>query len=679
MSVITELDASFRNRQASYKMVTVLAMLENCSANGVARLDDVTRYFKNFYESRQRFGKKPEKDKIEMSRVATLTDARVKELILTNPVQALNKFITYRGDRQELSFTDKVVAELTESTRQEIRNLAYKHLYWYYKDFDPHQITLPELSSLAPGVAVTATDIALLSGQNQVKGIHPIFKENFKAVVILCTIGGELYPNQWLTEDRTILKYYLEGRTDKETGKKTYNLDLPSNKAIIESREEGYPLYVFVRDKKGELFHFAGEFMLDRVEQEAGGADYYFILRKVTKMGIPDEQTNPRLMNSDKERLKYNEIVEHIYRYISNKGYLYETGLIKNFFLCLKTKPFVILAGISGTGKSKLVEVFAEAVGATTENGRFVLIPVRPDWNDSSDLLGYKDINGKFLPGPLTRVIQRANSQLDKPFFVCLDEMNLSRVEYYFSDILSLMETKKKTDAGCFSEKIFHDDYFHTDEDKQRYGQLRIPPNLYVIGTVNMDETTFPFSKKVLDRANTIEFSTVHLKSFPGKDMQELSPLPVNNNVFQAQYLNLKDCLDSFEYLESVVDKIDQINAVLSKANLHVGYRVRDEICFYMAYNKAGGLLEEDEAFDYQLMQKILPRIQGSSNLIFNVLVELFKIASGQDYSNHEAGVGELALKYVQDNNNIKPYPRSAAKIATMLWRFDDGFTSFWL
>lgn len=654
-------------------MVTVLAMLENCSTNGVARLDDVARYFRNFYESRQRFGKKPEKDKIEMSRVATLTDARVKELILTNPVQALNKFITYRGDRQELSFTDKVVAELTESTRQEIRNLAYKHLYWYYKDFEPHQITLQELSSLAPGVAVTATDIALLSGQNQVKGIHPIFKDNFKVVVILCTIGGEYYPNQWLTEDRTVLKYYLEGRTDRETGKKTYNLDLPSNKAIIESRKEGYPLYVFVRDKKGELFHFAGEFMFDRLEQEAGQEDYYFILREVSKMGIPDVSKEQILMP------EYKDVVERIYQYINGKGYIYELSLTKNFFLCLKTKPFIILAGISGTGKSKLAELFAEAVGATTENGRFVLIPVRPDWNDSSDLLGYKDINRKFLPGPLTRVIQRAYNELDKPFFVCLDEMNLSRVEYYFSDFLSLMETKKKTNAGCFSEKIFHDDYFITDEDKQHYGHLRIPPNLYIIGTVNMDETTFPFSKKVLDRANTIEFSTVHLKSFPGKDIPELSPVLIDNNVFQPQYLCLKDCSDNFGYLETVVEKLDQLNAILSKANLHVGYRVRDEICFYMAYNKASGLLEEDEAFDYQLVQKILPRIQGSSGLIFNVLVELFRIATGQDYTNQETGVGESALKYIQDNDNIKPYPRSAAKIATMLWRFDDGFTSFWL
>ena len=109
---------------------------------------------------------------------------------------------------------------------------------------------------------------------------------------------------------------------------------------------------------------------------------FKYVVKLITK--TPVQQQNVR------------EIVTHIYNYIAAKGFTYSEDLIRNFFLSLKTKPFVILAGISGTGKSKLVQLVANAVGATAENGRYTLIPVRPDWNDSADLLGYEDLQGSF-------------------------------------------------------------------------------------------------------------------------------------------------------------------------------------------------------------------------------------------------------------------------------------------
>ncbi len=382
---------------------------------------------------------------------------------------------------------------------------------------------------------------------------------------------------------------------------------------------------------------------------------------------------------STPESIDHGELIDNICGYILSKGFIYDPRLIKNFFLCLKTKPFVILAGISGTGKSKLVELFADAVGATCENGQYTIIPVRPDWNDSSDLLGFKDIHGQFQPGPLTRIIEKANNNLDKPYFICLDEMNLSRVEYYFSDFLSLMETKKKPGNESYSERLFYDEFFVRQEDLDRFGQLRIPPNLYVIGTVNMDETTFPFSKKVLDRANTLEFSEVDFTLMPLKDLQPIESLNLDTRFFETEYLYLKDCLEDVEYINSINKSLNQMNKILTKANLQIGYRVRDEICFYMTYNKKFNLLDENDAFDFEIMQKILPRIQGSSNQIFTVLIDLFRIATGQNYANEDGNVADLALKYVQNNTEVKPYPRSARKIATMLGRFEDGFTSFWL
>lgn len=137
-------------------------------------------------------------------------------------------------------------------------------------------------------------------------------------------------------------------------------------------------------------------------------------------------------------------LLHQIQSHIRRKGFFFPKHLIENFYLSLKTKPFVILAGISGTGKTRLVKLFAEAFGATGNNGQFTLIPVRPDWSDPADLLGYKDLSGRFKPGPLTEVLVEARKPENghKPYFICMDEMNLARVEHYFSDLLSVLETQ---------------------------------------------------------------------------------------------------------------------------------------------------------------------------------------------------------------------------------------------
>lgn len=150
--------------------------------------------------------------------------------------------------------------------------------------------------------------------------------------------------------------------------------------------------------------------------------------------------------------------------------------------------------------------MFAEAIGA-----HYSLISVKPDWNDNTELFGYKNINNEFVPGQLTRIIQEASKteNLNKPYFVCLDEMNLARVEYYFSEYLSIIESRYFDDSKrLLTDNIFSEGYLPTDNP---YKDLTIPENLYIIGTVNMDDTTFAFSRKVLDRVNTIEFSDVRL------------------------------------------------------------------------------------------------------------------------------------------------------------------------
>ena len=376
--------------------------------------------------------------------------------------------------------------------------------------------------------------------------------------------------------------------------------------------------------------------------------------------------------NNGKAKMSIRNIIEYIQKYIAAKGFSYDDSLIKNFYLCLKSKPFVILAGTSGTGKTKLVKLFAEAIGA-----KYKLVPVRPDWSDSSDLFGHLDLNGRFIEGALTRFIKEASEHTDKPYILCLDEMNLARVEYYFSDFLSIIETRRFDNGIIISDPLVNKNIYGTSEAYDKFGELRFPENLYIIGTVNMDETTFPFSRKVLDRANTIEFSYVNLIPSEISDEMISALTNIGNDFLKSEYLQLSHC-DDKDYVIKICTELQKINEILKIAEAHVGYRIRDEICFYMLNNKKNNLLPENEAFDYEILQKILPRIQGSNSTIKDMLIELFKYCAGDYTGLSGSDTYEQMLNYI--NNNQCLYKKSASKIAFMVRRFEeDGFTSYWL
>ena len=226
------------------------------------------------------------------------------------------------------------------------------------------------------------------------------------------------------------------------------------------------------------------------------------------------------------------EQINAIESYITANGFNYDGNLVENFYLSLKSKPFVILAGTSGTGKTKLVNLFAEAIGAEVK-----IVPVRPDWSDSSDLFGHIDLSGNFKPGAIIDFIRDAYKRPDKPFILCLDEMNLARVEYYMSDILSVIETRK-FDANhkiTSKEPLVGENDCRCSNGVNNYGEIKFPGNLYIVGTVNMDETTFPFSKKVLDRANTIEFSYVDLLALPSFEKHTTQKQTLTNDFLASK------------------------------------------------------------------------------------------------------------------------------------------------
>lgn len=384
----------------------------------------------------------------------------------------------------------------------------------------------------------------------------------------------------------------------------------------------------------------------------------------------------------------------------------------------LRAKPFLLLAGISGTGKSRIVKEMAYASCPDEDDlrkddvapGNYLLVEVKPNWHDSTELLGYEStIKENYVLTPFVKFLYKAMKYPNVPFFVCLDEMNLAPVEQYFAEFLSILESRKLLEDGetILSEPLIKAEIFNkypdliyelkginkpkkksmasngygmqeTYEEQEEYqisddtfdilkvDGLRIPQNVLVIGTVNMDETTHQFSRKVIDRAMTIEMNEVKFDAFfDSNDELGYTDEPLGKEYFLPKYTSAKNALESIpedaEWIkEEVPNLLELLNKALDDTPFKVAYRVQNELVLYFvslreeAENK--DLTTEEllnKAMDGILMMKVLPRIEGDRDLL------------------------EKPLKRLTDY--VKNYTSANAKIEEMQKRLDNShFTSFW-
>lgn len=326
--------------------------------------------------------------------------------------------------------------------------------------------------------------------------------------------------------------------------------------------------------------------------------------------------------------------IENAIKYIHAAGFTYSDEVLKDYYICLKSKPFVILAGMSGTGKTQITRLFSKAISA-----HFQLISVASSWRSDADLLGFYDkATNTFKETRFVTIIRAALMAYKKGapdmFVVCLDEMNLARVEHYFAKFLSAMEGSTVEDR-----KIVLDG---TGE------VLYWPPNLFFVGTVNMDETTFTFSDKVLDRANSIEF-TMSLDDIFAESVKKQPPEP-QALTFQEFAQARKDLFDPTvrEVSKRWRGEIAQIWKMLEPLNYHFGFRIRDEIELYLA--NAAGLLEERVAFDLCVKQKILPKISGRGDSLKLLLINLQDYFTEKKYRHSAKKVEEMKRRLIRDD-----------------------------
>lgn len=335
----------------------------------------------------------------------------------------------------------------------------------------------------------------------------------------------------------------------------------------------------------------------------------------------------------------------------------------------IKTKPFILLAGISGTGKSRLVRTLAYKSCSTEElqkdlkkPGNFELIPVRPNWHDSSELMGYVSrINGeKYITTSFLRFIAKAWKSVEVPFFLCLDEMNLAPVEQYFAEYLSIIETRQTQPNGVVTDYLISKESFENEnlyeallidlglDNKEFTDGISIPKNLIVIGTVNMDETTHSFSRKVLDRAMTFEMNDIDLHAGLDDTKNDWSyPDEFNNsNEIVGEFTSGAEVVNRFEESKEVIDYLLKINSSLEGTPFKIAYRVRDEFLIYCYYSSLNTTDSKwlTNALDEMTSMKILPRIEGDEAKTKSAL-EILQNILGDDFKKSKTKLKEMETR----------------------------------
>lgn len=378
------------------------------------------------------------------------------------------------------------------------------------------------------------------------------------------------------------------------------------------------------------------------------------------------------------------------------------------YLTAIRTKPFLLLAGISGTGKSRIVRKLAQATNdidfAAEYDGEdrwkmhsptnFCLIQVKPNWHNSMDVVGFKsNIGGAHYEfTPFIEFIAKAWHYPDTPFFLCLDEMNLAPVEEYFAEFLSAIESRSYNKDGEYEtdpiikpfrefgeevaiEMIQHllgEKMENIDDDRQlshvgwRFLNegLSLPKNLIVMGTVNMDETTFSFSRKVLDRAMSIEMNEVDYDAFLTGATEEDVPLLTDcNKLLVERPINaqiVKNDIDA----EKIIAYLKSVNALLEGTPFKLGYRAANEAFLYVSASKMFGSDDLGSALDKFTVMKILSRIEGDDSKL--------KTKSGDDLL--PALLDLLTNQFGEDGKSISV--QKLTEMNDILTR--DHFVSFW-
>ena len=306
---------------------------------------------------------------------------------------------------------------------------------------------------------------------------------------------------------------------------------------------------------------------------------------------------------------------ERLVAAVEARGFVYEPFEVAAYVTALRTKPFVLLAGPTGVGKSRLPALVADATGGVAH-----LVPVRPDWTDPAETLGYTDLAGRFRPGALLRVARDAMDDAARVHTLVLDEMNLGRPEHFLAEILSRMEAREPVPGGFASPPLLTERLGPADAAWQR---THLPPNLALVGTVNVDESAHAFSAKVLDRAFVLTLAAHDLSAWERGAEPVAAPAeawPAEAWRPRAVRLGALADLTAPERAEVERAVATVADAARILGPLGPGYRARDEVALFALHalgtpgtfrTRAGAAVDP---LDVALDAKLLPRLDGGAS-----------------------------------------------------------------
>lgn len=403
----------------------------------------------------------------------------------------------------------------------------------------------------------------------------------------------------------------------RETAEKICKQGMPvPDDGDIMKKEHLEPKETLVMEAKETILHKPEEELspqekLDRTVQEMM-ADKKPAARTKKPQEAADSQAAKAEPAAEME--KSHEPSEHdfVSRFISRvreRGYLYDTKDLCNFHVSMKSSRLVILAGMSGTGKSGLVRLYGEALGLPAEQVAF--LPVKPSWMDDSDILGYLDWEHMvYRPADtgLADLLVEASQHPDKLYIVCFDEMNLARVEHYFAQFISVLEKENNRVIRLYNPALSPRVY-----NSSRYpAEIPVGHNIIFTGTVNVDESTFHFSDKVLDRANVI---TLKQGKFTAMKHLRRVALPRGEEISASVYQSFRQATPEMLLSEKELAFLDALNEAFenSGVNCGIGYRVAIDLNHYLANIPEGFSFTRREGLDCQAVQRILTKIRGSA------------------------------------------------------------------
>lgn len=388
----------------------------------------------------------------------------------------------------------------------------------------------------------------------------------------------------------------------------------------------------------------------------------------------------PHSVGTLSEATSTSERLKGIQAVMDAEGYIISTAELANFYLAMTVSPLVILSGISGTGKSLLPRKFAKLTGSI-----FNAIPVQPQWSDNSDLFGYVPTltPTKYVEGALTKSLLEANAQPKRLVIALLDEMNLAPVEHYFSDFLSVAETRFRLGSSVVTDVLPVELPTAVAGQVDPYADLRgvhLPQNLRVVGTANMDESTHTFSPKVLDRAFTIElddpvltdFASMGHSAIGSSDIDALSQLSTWM-IQESNAISIQEArAESQPLFEHIAGLLSEIQEILAPAGIKFGYRTRDAILLYLHFwqkNQLSDILTGYAALDFCILQKILPKVTGSGDALSDALKRLADWLRSRETQ-------QIDDPFPEFSGRLDRSIRKAERMASLLDL--DGATRFW-